>query len=116
MLRLLIRVAIAALIANAVWRLGSEYVTYFQFKDEVRSAATSGKGSDEDLRSRIDALAERYDISIEEGAVRVMTDASRSVEHAIVEVYYVKPIELVPGYEYPWRFSFTVDTLYSKRF
>jgi hypothetical protein len=115
MLRLLVKLALAALLANAVWRVGSEYLTDYQFKDAVRNAATFQKGT-EDLTSRIQDLASEYGIELEEGGLSISSDESRSVDRSVVEVSYVKRVLLFPGYLYPLRFAWTVDTIYSKRF
>ena len=118
MFRLLIKLAVAALIANAVWRVGSEYLTYYRFKDDVRNAAEfrRGSGSDGDLLLKIEQLADDFGLPLDDDDVKIQSDSDRSVKHAVVGVSYVKPIELFPGYVYPWTFSFSIDTLYSTRY
>ena len=116
MFKLLIRLAIAALIANAVWRVGSEYLTFYRFKDDVRNAATFRKGSDSDLRLKIEQLAADFDVPLDDDALKISSDEDKAVSHSVIEISYVKSIEVFPGYQYPWPFSFAIDTVYSKRF
>ena len=39
MLKLLIKLALAGLIANAAWRMGSTYLSFYRFKDAVSESA-----------------------------------------------------------------------------
>jgi hypothetical protein len=116
MVKLLIKLAIAALVANCAWRIGVEYVTYYKFKDDVRNAAVFRKGTDQELRKRIEMLADGYDVPLDDGDLSIASDQNRGSDHLVIDVSYAKPIQLVPGYEYVWPFSFTIDTIYSKRF
>jgi hypothetical protein len=104
MIRLLVKLALAALIANAVWRIGSEYVTHFRFRDAVREAATY-EVSGRDLRQQVMALAAEFDLPLDEDALNIQQDE----RHILIDGTYIRPIELLPGYEYPWRFAWSVD-------
>jgi hypothetical protein len=116
MFRFLLKFAIAALIANAAWRVGSAYLTSYRFKDEVRNAATFRKGDDAELRRKIESLAHDLDVPLEDDDLRITTDQNQGTDHSVIELSYVQSIQLFPGYERLWPFSFTVDTVYSKRF
>jgi hypothetical protein len=105
MFRAALKLALAAFIANAVWRVSSEYITEFKFRDAVREAAIYEGRGDVDLRQRIAAIAERFDLPIDDDALKI----ERRDSHIDIEGVYEKPIELVPGYPYPWRFAWTVD-------
>ncbi len=113
MFRLLIKLAIAALIANAVWRVGSEYLTFYRFKDDVRNAATFRRGTDADLRLKIEQLAANFDVPLDDDALEISSDEDKAID---IEISYVKPIEVLPGYQYPWPFSFAIDNVFTKRF
>ena len=112
MIRLLIKLIVAGFIANAAWRVGSEYVTYYKFKDAVRNTATFRKGSDDELRRRIQEIASQFDIPLADDALTIESNEN----HSVIGASYVKPIALLPGYQYPWNFSWTVDTIYTRRF
>jgi hypothetical protein len=103
--KLLIKLALTALIANAVWRIGSEYLLYFQFRDAVREAALVRMLDDQQLRSRILELADEYSVPLAESGFTIEREERRT----IVEGTYLKPILVVPGYEYLWRFDWAVD-------
>jgi hypothetical protein len=115
-MKLILKLAIVAVLGNALYHVGSEYLAFYQFKDQVREAATFRKGSDDVLRSKIEDLAFTYDVPLEDDALRILTDDTKGAEQTQVEVYYVKPIEVFPGYIYPWEFAFAVDTIFSKRY
>ena len=107
MIRLIVKLAIATLIANASWRAGSAYMTFYRFKDAVTAAAQFGKGrSDDDLRQRVLELASNYDVPLAEDAVTVR----RQDNHTLVNASYTQPIDLLPGYRYQWPFTFNIDT------
>ena len=108
MLRLVLKLAIAALIANAAWHAGSAYLTFYRFKDAVTEAAqyTEGKSPDE-LRQRIVVLASDYGVPLGEGAVTVR----RQDNHTLVDALYTQPVDLFPGFRYQWPFSFSIDSL-----
>ena len=108
MIKLILKLAIVALVANATWRVGSAYVAHYKFEDSVQQAALfRGKQTDDMLRQRIFALASDYDIPITEEDV-TLTSAEH---HTIVDGDYTRTIEIVPGFEYPWPFKFHIDTL-----
>ena len=108
MLRLLVKLALAALIANALWRAGSAYLTFYRFKDAVTEAAQYSKvKSPDELRQRILVLASDYGVPLPEGAVTVR----REDNHTLIDASYTQPVELFPGFRYQWPFSFTIDSL-----
>ncbi len=107
MLRLLLKLAIAALIANAAWRAGSTYVTFYRFKDAVTETAQYSKGkSDNDVRRRVLALASDYDVPLAEAALTVR----RQDLHTFVNASYTQPVDLFPGFRYQWPFTIDIDT------
>ena len=104
-MKLLIKLAIAALIANAAWRLGMEYVAHYRFTDSVHEAMLGRDESEAELRRRILELASQQDIPMKDDDFTVRTQ-DRRVE---VDGSYVKPILLLPGYERPWTFNMDVE-------
>ena len=108
MIKLIIKLAVVALLANASWRVGSAYVSHYKFEDAVQQAALfRGSQTDDVLRKRIFELASDFDIPVTDDDVMLTT----SEHHTVVEGSYTRIIELVPGYKYPWEFTFHVDTL-----
>jgi hypothetical protein len=107
MIKLIIKLAIAALIANATWRVGSVYLSEYRFEDAVQQTTQyRGGKSDSDIESRIFELAEQYDLPLTPRNLTVRHEQN----HTIVEGSYIRPIELAPGFTYPWPFSVHVDT------
>lgn len=107
MIKLLIRLAIVALLANATFRVGSEYITYVKFRDAIRDAAMFKAKNDTELMSRIASLAEQYEIPLDEDNVTI----EREDRKISIEGWYDKPIEVMPNYEYPWHFGLSLEVL-----
>jgi hypothetical protein len=105
MVRLLVKLAIVALIATAGWRLGAEYLTHYRFREAVR-AATVTHQSEEELRRVILEEAQRFGIPLADDALAIRLDDRR----AVVTGSYVKTVELVPGFRRPWTFDWAVET------
>jgi hypothetical protein len=106
MAKVIVKLAIAALVANAAWRIGSAYASFYRFKDSVAEAALySQEKSDEDLRQRVLELAATYDVPLDEDAI----DIHRSNNHTFVMASYTKLIDIVPGFKYRWPFTLDVD-------
>jgi hypothetical protein len=89
-IKTLIKLAIVVLLANAIWRVGSAYVSYYRFKDAVTDVAINSRSkTDDELRQK----AIRHDEN-----------------HTYIDASYTQPVALFPGYEYPWSFSLSVDS------
>jgi hypothetical protein len=108
MIKTIIKLAIVALLANAVWRIGSAYVSFYRFKDSVSELALHSKGkSIDELKNKVVELAGSYDEPLDADAVSVR----REDTHLIVEGSYKKRVLLAPGYEYAWPFTLNVDQM-----
>jgi hypothetical protein len=106
-IKLLIKLAIVALLANAVFHIGSEYLTYVRFRDAIRDAAMFKAKNDRELMVRIMELSEQYDVPLEEENVAL----DRMDRKVSIEGWYDKPIEVVPRYQYPWHFSLSLEVM-----
>ena len=107
MIKGLIKLAIVVLLANAIWRAGSAYLSYYKFKDAVTDVAINSKNkTDDELRDKVMSLAMQYDEPIEADAVAIR----RENDHLYIEGSYTKPVALFPWYEYKWPFSLTADS------
>lgn len=109
MFKLFIKLSIVALLANATFKVGQEYLTYVQFRDAIRDAAMFKTNNDEDLRKRIMDLSLDYDIPLSEDALNI----HREERHVFVEGSYKKDIEVAPRFEYPWPFAWSIDAMTS---
>ena len=105
MIKLFIKLAIVALLANAAFHIGSEYVTYVRFRDAIRDAAMFKAKNDTELMTRIMDLADQYDVPLEEENITI----SRAERRVNVDGWYDKAIEVVPNYEYPWHFGLSLE-------
>jgi hypothetical protein len=108
MLRTLVKLALAALLINASWQLFSVYWSHFKFVDAV-SATTQFRGdkSEDQIRNRILELAGEFDVPISNENLTIQDSKVRTV----VDGDYTRPVKLLPGYTYPWKFNLHTDTL-----
>ena len=107
MIKLLIRLALVALLANAAVRIGSEYITHVKFRDAIRDAAMFKAKDDAELIARIMDLAVQYEIPLDQDNVAI----EREDRRVNVDGWYDKPIAVLPNYEYPWHFGLSLDVL-----
>ena len=108
-MKFIVKLLIAALIANAAWHVMSAYASFWKFKDAV--AQTAQFGNDKSvamLKNRILQLATEYDLPVDDNSFTVTR--SRESLHTVVDGSYTGEIELVPGYSRPWPFPFHIDT------
>lgn len=106
MIRLIIKLALAALVAHAAWRVGSAYASFYKFKDSVEQVAQYGREkSGPELKARVLELASQYDIPLDEDDLTIELNDN----HTIIDGQFSDDIEVVPGYKRPWPFSFHVD-------
>jgi len=107
MIKTLIKLAIIVLIANAIWRAGSAYLSYYKFKDAVTDVAINSRNkTDDELREKVMKLAMEYDEPIDPDAITIR----REENHLYIDGSYTKPVALFPGYEYQWTFSLDADS------
>ena len=107
MIKLLVKLAIVALLANAAYHIGSEYLTYIKFRDAIRDAAMFKAKNDTELMARIMDLAGQYDVPLEEENVTI----ERQLRQVSIDGWYDKPIEVVPNYQYPWHFGLSLEVM-----
>jgi hypothetical protein len=107
-MKLVLKLALVALIANAAWRVGSSYVAFYKFKDAVEQEAQfGGEKSPDEIRDRVLGLAHEYDLPIDADRLTV----SKADQRTRIAGSYTKRIEVLPGYAYPWDFNWDVETI-----
>ena len=105
MIKLAIKLGIAALIANAAWQAGMVFAAHYQFRDEVRQAALLRGQTDAALQQRVFELAAEYDIPLAADSFSIR----REERHIYLQGAYRKAVPLAPRFAYPWRFEWEVD-------
>lgn len=107
MIKSLIKLALAALVANAIWRVGSAYATFYRFRDAIQQSTQFSHGrSDAELQQRIIDLAAQYDIPLAADGFTVR----RVGDHTFTEGEYRQDIDFAPGLTRPWPFKWETDT------
>jgi len=106
MIRTIIKLAIVAVLANAAVRTVPVYWNHFKFKDAVEETARfSAKRSEDEVRDRVLAIANRYEIPITVADIQVRKDR----ETTWVETAYDTELEYFPGRRYPVHFNVRVE-------
>jgi hypothetical protein len=107
-MKTIIKLAIAALIINASWRVGSVFWRYYRFKDEVQQAALFGSSrSESDLQKSVVETAERMQLPVAPESVSV----HREENHTFINATYTEQVQLVPTYYFPYQFNMNLDVL-----
>ena len=107
MIKFFVKLAIAALIANGAWHLGSAYLTYYRFKDAVSEFAQfNPQKSPAEVQQHILDLASQYDVPLASDDVSVRRDGRN---HTVISGSYAQAVDLLPGYRRPWVFPLDVD-------
>lgn len=104
-MKALIKLAVVALLANAAYRVGSEYLTFYRFRDAVQEATIYGPRDEAGLRKKVMELAGEYGVPLDEDDL-VVQRQDRTVH---VEGSYDRTIEVVPQYARPWHFAWALD-------
>ena len=108
MIRTLLKLACVALIANATWHMFGVLSPHYKFKDGVEYAVQNGYGSsDETVREKILQLAGQFDVPVTEADVSITRSPDR---RPIIDISYMRRVELAPGFTYPLPLSIHVDT------
>lgn len=106
-MKVLVKLVIVALVANATWRVGSVYLRYYRFTDAVQETMQyRGGRTDEQVHDRIFELAAQYDVPVTDDNLKVTHNGA----HTIVDGSYKQPIDLLPGFTYQWPFAVHIDT------
>ena len=107
MIRSIIKLALAAFLVNAAWRVGTAYASYYRFSDAVQQLTHyRGAKSDSEIHDRIFTLASQYDVPVTDDTLTIQHEPERT----IVDGAYKKPIEFLPNMIYEWPFTVHVDT------
>ena len=106
-MKLIVKLLIVALLANAVWHIMAAYSAHYRFKDSVEESAQYGfELSEDQLRQRVKELMVQFDIPADVDSFTLR----REDKHTIIDGAYTRTIDLVPGFSRPWPFSWHVDT------
>jgi hypothetical protein len=107
LIKLIVKLAIVALVGNAVVHVMTAYLAHYKFVDGVQQTMLFGNDKSlNTLRSRVVQLAVDYDLPIGEDDFTL----TRETFHTIVDGSYTRSIDLIPGFSRPWKFTFHSDT------
>jgi len=109
MIRTVLKLALVALVANATWHVFGAFAPHYKLKDSVQYAAQyRGDMTDAALSEKILGLAAQFEVPLTAEGLSV----THENYHTIVALAYVRPVDLAPGFTYPWPLSIHVDTFH----
>ena len=104
-MKTILKLVVVALFANAVWRVGGAYATFYKFKDSVTAAAGDETRTEEEFRQKVADLASTYGVPLKIDDITV----TRDPHHTAVQGSYKQPVAVLPGYDYQWPFTVDID-------
>ena len=105
-MKTILKLLVAAVILNAAAHGGLAAWGYFQLKDAAQQTVVFGANlSTQEIANAILRRAAELGIPLQPEAVDVTRDGPRTVAKAS----YTQRVQVVPRYEYPVTFSFSVD-------
>lgn len=111
-MKTILKLAIAALLANAGWHASQAWLSYFKFKDAVtQTSQFGGDLSMSQLHGRVMELGAQYSLPVTDDSFTIRRNETH---HTFIDGSYVQPIDLFPGYQYPWTADWHVDTFSEK--
>ncbi|OFV91650.1 MAG: hypothetical protein A3G76_09235 [Acidobacteria bacterium RIFCSPLOWO2_12_FULL_65_11] len=106
MIKFILKLVIVVLLANAAWRAGSVYLTFYRFEDSVRGTIQyRGTKTDAEIRKRILDLAAQSDIPLSGDSLKIRRENTRT----IVDGSYEQTVEIFPRYAYTFPFTVHLD-------
>ena len=107
-MKTLFKLVIAILVLNASVRGGLAMWQYYQFKDGAQQVVLFGQRADpEEIQANILARATALGVTMTLDDIKISRDGTRT----IAEGSYIQPVQFLPSYAYPVKFSFVVDAL-----
>jgi hypothetical protein len=98
----IIRLVLVALVLLAAYRTGQVSLDHYRFSDEVdRVAQRAVRTTEAEVREAVAQAATRFHIPVKADDVAIRIQA----EHVYVDLAYIRTIEILPRYHYPWRFE-----------
>ena len=105
-MKTILKLLVAALIVNAAVRGGAAAWAYYQLKDAAQQTVVFGANSTpQEIATAILERAKELEIPLAAESVEVTREGPRTVAKAS----YTQQVEVVPRYQYPVTFSFSVD-------
>ncbi len=127
MLRLVIRLAIAALVINAAWRVGTVYWHFYKWEDRLQEIAQFGdRRGEKDLCGQALASAAEIGVPAPAEAVTIRRGSnppfncgrgfeavararSEPAAKITIEAAYTDQLPVLPGFSYPWEMTANVS-------
>ena len=105
-MKTLIKLIIAAVIINSVYRCGSVAFRYYQFKDETQRMVLFGQGETVGtLTDQILEEAAKRSVPLDSDGLSVSRQGGRTV----ADVSYSERVEVFPRFFYPVEFKFSAE-------
>jgi hypothetical protein len=105
-LKTLFKLAVALLVAHALFRFVPPYWNFTQFRWALKESAAQWRAHDDQaVTEEVLQLARQHQVPLSAEHVQVR----REGDHLFVDVAYTDQIEFVPSMRRDWRFDASVD-------
>ena len=106
MIKAIVKLLIFVVLVNTLYQVASAYMAFYRFKDAVMDAALHSSGqTDDQIKDKVAELAAAHDQPLDAQTVAVR----REQQHTYIDGSYTRLLSVLPGYQYPWPFSLSVD-------
>jgi hypothetical protein len=127
MFRVLLKLAIVALVLNAAWQVGSTYLRFYQFQDALQELAQFGESrGDKQLCTQAMEHAANLEVPITAGGISIrrgsnpafncekgfeggVAPASTSAAKIFIDAVYTDVMRPIPGSRVNWEFKPSAD-------
>lgn len=127
MFRVLIKIAVAALLIHGAWRVGGSFWRYYQFEDALQEVAQFGdRQTERQLCTQAMERAGTLNVPIAADSVSVRRGTNpafnceagfREARHVAggvpskiyIDAAYRDEFQFLPGFRYPWDFTVQVS-------
>jgi hypothetical protein len=108
MARTVIRIAVALIVAHALYHFIPVYINYHLFKDDVKQAALFGGGATEqELVEQVMLHARAREVPIERPDIWVR----KADNQTYIDAAYEQPVKVLPWYTYVWHVEVSASAI-----
>jgi hypothetical protein len=113
-MKTILKLIVVGLLANAGFHTSMAWLSYYRFKDAVTQTSQFGdRRSIDEIHDKVMEHASEFSLPVQPDGFTVRRDDAH--EHTYIDGSYTQSIDLLPGYRYPWTFTFHVDTFVLRR-
>jgi hypothetical protein len=108
MVRTIVKIVFALLVAHALYHFLPVYISYHLFRDDVKQAALFGAGAtQQELVEQVMLHAQAREVPLERANVWVRKEKNQT----FIDTAYEQPVRVLPWYTYTWHVEVSADAV-----